>query len=352
MSDLIRSMVNDLLHEEGIDGDDELIAMLMQDTGGAPTRGPLMEARRKKPAPAPKQEALSEAKKLGKPFRTPGGPKKFAVYVQGKKGPKKVTFGDPNMEIKRDDPQRRKNFRSRHNCDNPGPRDKARYWSCKMWGKKAVSKIADAVDADAGPKLTEKQQKLIDGFGPAAKRLWNDMVQFPKYSGGAASDAGKMELQKKGLVKVVWSTAGEHDVVYFTPKGKKLAAKVREIKKKGKKLSESKDPAQVASTIMKQIKHGMNAIDFLSLGIKNRFSFKSDQKFIDVKATGPGLQMDVRGHWKGRVLIRLAPSDTYTVIFGRVRGAKWKVDKTVDGIYADQLGEVIRDNVLGTGIRK
>ena len=44
-----------------------------------------------------------------------------------------VRFGDPNMEIKRDDPGRRKNFRSRHNCDNPGPKTKARYWSCKMW---------------------------------------------------------------------------------------------------------------------------------------------------------------------------------------------------------------------------
>ena len=44
-----------------------------------------------------------------------------------------VRFGDPNMEIKRDDPNRRKNFRARHNCDNPGPKHKARYWSCFQW---------------------------------------------------------------------------------------------------------------------------------------------------------------------------------------------------------------------------
>lgn len=73
--------------------------------------------------------------KLGKPFRTPKGPKKFSVYVKNDKGNVvKVNFGDPNMEIKRDNPARRKSFRARHKCDtNPGPRWKARYWSCKKW---------------------------------------------------------------------------------------------------------------------------------------------------------------------------------------------------------------------------
>jgi hypothetical protein len=73
--------------------------------------------------------------KLNKPFRTPSGPKKFSVYVKNEKGNiVKVNFGDPNMEIKRDDPERRKSFRARHQCDtNPGPKWKARYWSCRMW---------------------------------------------------------------------------------------------------------------------------------------------------------------------------------------------------------------------------
>jgi len=71
---------------------------------------------------------------LGKPFRTPDGPKKRSVYVKNDKGNVvKVNFGDPNMKIKKSDPGRRKNFRARHNCDNPGPRWKARYWSCKAW---------------------------------------------------------------------------------------------------------------------------------------------------------------------------------------------------------------------------
>lgn len=80
--------------------------------------------------------------KLNKPTRTPNGPKKFSVYVKNEKGNVvKVNFGDPNMEIKRDDPDRRRNFRARHNCDNPGPKWKARYWSCKFWSSPNVSDL-------------------------------------------------------------------------------------------------------------------------------------------------------------------------------------------------------------------
>jgi hypothetical protein len=70
---------------------------------------------------------------LGKPMR--GDVKKFKVYVRDPKtgNVKKVNFGDPNMRIKKSDPARRKSFRARHNCDNPGPRTKARYWSCRKW---------------------------------------------------------------------------------------------------------------------------------------------------------------------------------------------------------------------------
>ena len=68
---------------------------------------------------------------------TKGDTKKYKVYVKNEKGNVvKVEFGDPNMEIKRDDPARRKSFRARHQCDtNPGPKYKARYWSCKFWEK-------------------------------------------------------------------------------------------------------------------------------------------------------------------------------------------------------------------------
>jgi len=71
---------------------------------------------------------------LNKPFLTPDGPKKRSVYVKNDRGNVvKVNFGDPNMRIKKNDPARRKSFRARHNCDNPGPKWKARYWSCKAW---------------------------------------------------------------------------------------------------------------------------------------------------------------------------------------------------------------------------
>ena len=70
---------------------------------------------------------------LNKPMR--GDVKKFKVYVKDPKtgNVKKVNFGDKNMRIKKSNPARRKSFRARHNCDNPGPKTKARYWSCKKW---------------------------------------------------------------------------------------------------------------------------------------------------------------------------------------------------------------------------
>jgi hypothetical protein len=70
---------------------------------------------------------------LNRPFRTPSGPKKSAVYVKSGTKTKIVRFGDPNMSIKKNIPARRKSFRARHNCANAGPKTKARYWSCKAW---------------------------------------------------------------------------------------------------------------------------------------------------------------------------------------------------------------------------
>lgn len=88
-------------------------------------------------------KAAAKKVKLNKPFRTPKGPKKFSVYVKNKKGNTiKVNFGDPNMEIKRDSPKRRKSFRARHHCENATDPTKARTWSCRMWQKnKSVSQM-------------------------------------------------------------------------------------------------------------------------------------------------------------------------------------------------------------------
>ena len=85
----------------------------------------------------------AENKTLNKPFRLKDGKKKYGVYV---KKPKTgnvimVKFGDPNMEIKRDDPARRRSFRARHKCDTAKDKTTPRYWSCKFWSKKPVSKM-------------------------------------------------------------------------------------------------------------------------------------------------------------------------------------------------------------------
>lgn len=72
--------------------------------------------------------------KLNKIMRSDSPNHKFKVYVKNDKGNVvKVQFGDPNMRIKKNNPERRKSFRARHKCDNPGPKWKRRYWACKTW---------------------------------------------------------------------------------------------------------------------------------------------------------------------------------------------------------------------------
>lgn len=85
------------------------------------------------------EDILMEAKhrgknvKLGKPFRTPGGPKKFAVYVKSKSGGvKKVTFGDPGLKVKNSNKKAAKSFRARHRCSEKKDRTTAGYWSCSI----------------------------------------------------------------------------------------------------------------------------------------------------------------------------------------------------------------------------
>jgi hypothetical protein len=85
------------------------------------------------------EDILAEAKhrgkkvNIGKPFRTPGGPKKFAVYVKSKSGGvKKVTFGDPKLKVKNANKKAAKSFRARHNCAQKKDRTTAGYWSCNV----------------------------------------------------------------------------------------------------------------------------------------------------------------------------------------------------------------------------
>jgi hypothetical protein len=81
------------------------------------------------------EEAEHRGKKvnLNKPFRTPGGPKKFAVYVKTPGGGiKKVTFGDPNLRVKNNNPKAAKSFRARHKCSQKKDKTTAGYWSCSV----------------------------------------------------------------------------------------------------------------------------------------------------------------------------------------------------------------------------
>ena len=130
-------------------------------------------------------QAAKETKTLNKPFRTPKGPKKFSVYVKNEKGNVvKVNFGDPNMEIKRDNPARRKSFRARHGCDkNVGPKWKANYWSCRQWRAGAPVQGSEDVtvnlEAEAGKGLWYNIQKKKERMGKNYKPAKPEDKDYP-----------------------------------------------------------------------------------------------------------------------------------------------------------------------------
>jgi len=102
---------------------------------------------------------------LNKPFRTQGGPKKFAVYVKNASGRVIIVrFGDPNMEIKRDDPKRRKAFRDRHDCANKKDKTTAGYWSCYQW--RSGSKVESMEDFN---KTDDTVVEGMSGCGEVAE---------------------------------------------------------------------------------------------------------------------------------------------------------------------------------------
>ena len=108
--------------------------------------------------------------KLNKPFRSDTS-KKYSVFVNDPStgNVKKVNFGDPNMKIKRDNPERRKSFRARHKCDTAKDKTTPRYWSCKFWSKKNVSDLLkeviepEAVDVSSIQMNDELSPVIWDG---------------------------------------------------------------------------------------------------------------------------------------------------------------------------------------------
>ena len=111
-----------------------------------------------------KAEYQGEKVTLNKPRRIKGGNKKFEVFVQSGGKIKRVAFGDPNMEIRRDDPKARANFRSRHSCDSKKDKTTAGYWSCRMWeGGTSVSQLTKTTIEGQILKADE-EQRLVYGW--------------------------------------------------------------------------------------------------------------------------------------------------------------------------------------------
>lgn len=131
--------IQDSLLEEQLLFELESLHELGDDTATLEDGTPVCEACLYETLTSVNENMLEEAKyhgrtvQLNKPMR--GDVKKFRVFVKDPKtgNVKKVNFGDPNMRIKKSNPKRRKSFRARHRCNNPGPKTKARYWSCKKW---------------------------------------------------------------------------------------------------------------------------------------------------------------------------------------------------------------------------
>jgi len=115
-----------------------------------------------------KAEYQGKEVELNKPFRTPDENKKFAVYVlNDKKNVTIVRFGDSNMEIKRDDPDSRSNFRARHNCETATDKTSPRYWSCRMWSDDSVSEIlnkSESFTLTADILKSDEDQRLVYGW--------------------------------------------------------------------------------------------------------------------------------------------------------------------------------------------
>ena len=118
------------------------------------------------PGTLPTEDEVNKADKpLNKPFRLPkGSSKKFGVYVKDGDKTKKVTFGDPNMEIRRDDPKARANFRSRHSCDTATDKTSARYWPCRMW--EVNTTVSETTKSETSIKILkiDEDQRIIYGW--------------------------------------------------------------------------------------------------------------------------------------------------------------------------------------------
>lgn len=138
-------------------------------------------------------------KPLNKPFRLPkNSSKKFGVYVRDGDKIKKITFGDPNMEIRRDDDEARASFRARHNCDTADDKTSARYWSCRMW--EADSTVSEATKERQNPSV---QIKSSLAYGVSYKQE-KDALVVKGYVATTHLDSGSDKITRSALES--WAT--------------------------------------------------------------------------------------------------------------------------------------------------
>jgi hypothetical protein len=220
-------------------------------------------------------DQLKAAKKgkapLNKPFRLPqGSKKKFGVYVKNDKGNiVMVKFGDPNMSIKRDNPARRKAFRSRHSCDdNPGPKWKARYWSCRMWeAKKSVTDYT---------KGSEEEITLEAEVQAKGKGLWYNIQQKKKRMGKnyrpapeGSKDRPTQEALKKAQAadylneEYEWDGETEFDQIVFLED--KSLAQVEEVEDVEDEFEDYKEDfyGMIVGSINSIYQHSKNVMEKL-----------------------------------------------------------------------------------------
>jgi hypothetical protein len=125
-----------------------------------------------------KAEYQGKTVTLNKPRRITGGNKKFEVFVQDGDKVKRVTFGDPNMQIRRDNPKARANFRARHSCDTATDKTSARYWSCRMWESDDTVSELTKTDFESRGEVTkmDDEKRIVYGYASVISKNGEPIV--------------------------------------------------------------------------------------------------------------------------------------------------------------------------------
>tara|TARA_S200002703_G_scaffold158430_1_gene168761 strand:+ start:247 stop:1302 length:1056 start_codon:yes stop_codon:yes gene_type:complete len=324
-------------------------------------------ARKKRARQTPGQETMEscdcvneEEKKgpLNKIMRDSGGNKKFKVYVRDPStgNIKTVRFGDPNMEIKRDDPERRANFRARHNCDNPGPKTKARYWSCRQW--RAGAKVED----DFKPTGNFIRESLKDWFGKGGEggaggggwdRYNTEGERIGKCGEGEEGEAYAACLSSEKAAKL-----GKKGRASFVRR-KRAAQKAAGDPKKGKgeegETKTSKAPTRVETGTREKTNEGWSEKYKRSIdcdnpkGFSQRAHCQGREKDMKESREDFGRRMLREAHEKGYLVEKNVP--TNPELYARVKAeAKRKFD-VYPSAYAN--GWLVREyKKRGGGYRK